>query len=125
MAQTFFGNAVTKMHPNDLFAGEAERTASILTTRNGYSFRDMYKHLDELQSELRTFMPICWDEPRGYTPLSSIISTPTSTLQPLPQIRLLLPFKDQPPFNNHIPTYKLMTLQLFAFADTKSRYYVY
>ncbi|KAL3831763.1 hypothetical protein ACJMK2_023470, partial [Sinanodonta woodiana] len=72
MAQTFMANAATRTHPTEFVTGEAAGTAAILMLKNEYSSREMYNHVGDLQTELKRFMPIFWDEPRQDSAVGNI-----------------------------------------------------
>lgn len=52
MAQTFFANAVTRLHPTEWVSGTAAGVAAALMVRNAWTSQQMYLNRTALQSAL-------------------------------------------------------------------------
>ena len=62
MAQSYFANAATRLHPEEWGTGLAGGLAAILMSREGYNTREVYENVEELQEQIRKLMPLEWGE---------------------------------------------------------------
>jgi len=60
MAQSFFANAATRLHPIEWSTGTAAGVAAAAMSRNGWTSRQAFDHVGELQTLIRAKTPIDW-----------------------------------------------------------------
>lgn len=60
MAQTFHANAATRLHPVEWHSGTAAGVAAAMMVEEGWSTRDMYEHIADLQAKVTEYAPITW-----------------------------------------------------------------
>ena len=60
MAQTFHANAATRLHPVEWHSGTAAGVAAAMMVGKGWSTRDVYEHISELQDNVINYAPITW-----------------------------------------------------------------
>ena len=60
MAQTYFANAATRLHPMEWGTGLAGGLAAVMMRREGYTTRDVYENIEELQKQIKKLMPLEW-----------------------------------------------------------------
>ena len=60
MAQSFLTNSATRLHPIEWSTGTAAGVAAAAMSRNGWTSRQAFEHVAEVQALVREKTPIDW-----------------------------------------------------------------